>query len=394
MKKKLIPVLVLALSLGTGGYLMAQTGNDAVSVAKAEKAATLTADTVNASFQQVGGKVIEIMKSEEQRVKKGDILMKLDPTDIEDQIAKIKVDIAQMDVKIKQAKDGVTVANSKVSTQIQQAQIGVETAKMAQQQVAKGARQEDIERQKLAVDAAKEALATVELNLQRTQALFEQGAVPQANLDTAQSQYTAAKNSLEQQDVALQKLQAGATAEERNQAKLNIEKAQVAVKQAQQLKEEVENSAYNVDLLQKQKEALQVQLNTLINQKGRLVLKSSVDGKVTRVIPKVGENISAGAPVMIIETNQLYYDLYVDETQVSKFQVGQAITSHIVALNSDYKGTVRYITAAPQYAGYRMSREKGQSDLSSFQIRVDIPRDEKLLPGMTVEVNTHAITQK
>lgn len=394
MKKKLIPVLALALSLGTGGYLMAQNGNDAVTLAKSEKATILTADTVNASFQQVGGKVIEILKSEEQRVKKGDILMKLDSTDIDLQMAKMKIDIAQMDVKIKQVKDGIAVAASKATSQIEQAQIGVETAKIAEQQLVKGAREEDIQRQMLAVEGAKEALATAELNYQRMQALFEQGAVPQANLDTAESQYTAAKNGLEQQEVALKKLQAGATDEERNQARLSTEKAQAAVKQARQLKDEVANSQYNVDLLQKQKEALQIQLDTLIKQKERLVLHAPVDGKVTRVIPKLGENISANSPVMLIETDQLYYDLYVDETQVSKFGVGQIIPSRVLALNDDYEGKVRYITAAPQYAGYRMSRDKGQSDLSSFQIRVDIPRNENLLPGMTVEVNTHAISQK
>lgn len=342
----------------------------------------------------MGGRVIEIMKTEEQRVKKGEVLMKLDPTDIDYQLAKMKVEIAQMDVKIKQAKDGISVANSKINTQIEQAQIGVQTAKTAEQQVAQGARQEDIARQKLAVEAAKEVLATVELNLHRTQVLLEQGAVPQANLDTAKSQYTAAKNTLWQQEVALQKLESGATAEERNQAKLSTEKAKVALKQAQQQKEEVANSEYNVDLLVKQREALQVQFETLLNQKDRLVLQAPVDGKVIRVIPKVGENVSAGAPVMILETDQLYYDLYVDETQLSKFAVGQTVPSHMVTLNEDYQGKVRYITAAPQYAGYRMSREKGQADLSSFLIRVDIARDELLLPGMTVVVKTHAIPQK
>lgn len=394
MKKQLIPILVLGAALGAGGIFMFQNGNDAVSAAAVEKAAILSADTVNASFLQVGGKVVEILVTEELQVKKGDVLMRLDPTDIDFQISKLEADAGQFDVKIKQAEDSIQTAADKADMQIEQAQIAYETAKIAEQQVTKGARQEDIERQKLVVEAAREARDTAERNYNRTRSMYDNGEVPQTSVDTAEAQYTAAQNSLGQQEVALQKLMAGPTAEERNQAHLSTEKAKLALRQAEQVKQEVAQSESNVELLHKQKETLLIQLEQLRMQKERLVLQAPVDGKVIRVIPKIGENVSANSPVVLIETDQLYYDIYVDETQVTKFEVGQKIPSHLVGLDVEYEGTVRYVTAAPQYAGYRMSRDKGQSDLSTFQIRIDLPRDEKLLPGMTVEVNADVISQK
>ncbi|WP_283657295.1 hypothetical protein [Paenibacillus sp. RC343] len=56
MNKKIIVYVILIAALGTGGTLMAMSGKDAVSMAATQKNTLLTADTVNAAFQGVGGK--------------------------------------------------------------------------------------------------------------------------------------------------------------------------------------------------------------------------------------------------------------------------------------------------------------------------------------------------
>jgi hypothetical protein len=115
-------------------------------------------------------------------------------------------------------------------------------------------------------------------------------------------------------------------------------------------------------------------------------VKASADGKVTRIVPKTGENIAAGATVAVIESNQLYYDIYVNETQISGYTPGSRVPGYAAALKRNVEGEVRYITAAPQYANMRMSREKGQADATSFLVRIDVQRTPDLLPGMTLEV--------
>ncbi|MFM9279360.1 HlyD family secretion protein [Paenibacillus jiagnxiensis] len=442
MLKKFIPYILLVVALGAGGILMAMSGKDAVSMAAQEKDTLLAADTVNASFQGVGGKVSSINVKEEQGVKKGDVLMTLDPVDKDLEIAKLKSQIAQMDVQIDQAKGSLGIQSNKITESEKQAQLDIQAAQTAESQVNQGARAEDIRQQQLAVSSAKQSaenaltavetakqnveiakktvtsrqksLDLVQTSYSRVKALKESGVATQADLDKAQNELDSAKIALEtaqdqleianasvataskqadiaqnavaQQQASLEKMQAGATAEEREQARLKTEKAKEALNQTSQSRDEVENGKYNVNLLVKQKEALQVQLKSLQLQRDRTVLKAPVDGKVTRVVPKLGENVSAGSTVIMIETDELYYDLYVGEEDVAKFHAGSKVTSHIVALNEDVEGTVEYVTSAPQYTNMRMSRDKGQSDTSSFQIRVRVERAENLLPGMTVEV--------
>nr|WP_200758515.1 hypothetical protein [Effusibacillus dendaii] len=67
--------------------------------------------------------------------------------------------------------------------------------------------------------------------------------------------------------------------------------------------------------------------------------------------------MSAGSPVIALETNQVYYDFYVDEKQMNKFKVDGKVTGHLISANRDIDGKVRFITAAPQFASLRMSRE-------------------------------------
>lgn len=328
MKKGLIPLILLTVALVTGGLLMTLDGKDAVTMASTVKYGLLTADSLNQSFQGVSGKITSIQVTEEQQVKQGDVLMVLDSTDIDLQIAKLKTDIQQLDVKI-------------------------------QQTTAQGDRKEDVERQALAVEAAQQALNLAQINYDRTKALFDAGAVAQANLDTVSYQLDTAKNAFSQQQAALKKLET-----------------------------DIQNNTYNVALAEKQKESMEVQLQSLEVQKQRMILKASADGKVTRIVPKTGENMAAGATVAVIESNQLYYDIYVNETQISGYTPGSRVPGYTAALKRNVEGEVRYITAAPQYANMRMSREKGQADATSFLVRIDVQRTPDLLPGMTLEVNT------
>ncbi|WP_429842911.1 HlyD family secretion protein [Brevibacillus sp. FIR094] len=401
MKRNLVLVGVLVICLIGGGLLLNTNGTDAVSVAATQKESILTAEQVNVSFQQVGGRVtqvggrvtqVEVL--EEQRVKKGDVLMHLDSTDLDLQIAKAQKDLEQMDVKIKQIQDSVRNGGHKVSTQELQAKLGVESAVTSQQQINKGARDEDVHRQEIVVTDARKSLENAQLTFDRTKKLFDEGAVAKASLDSAETALSTFQNALAQQEEVLKKLKAGATAEERKQASIAAEKAKTVLSQVEQARDDLTNNAMNADILQKQKEAAEIQLKTLQTQRERLTLKAPQDGKAIKVVPKVGENVAIGGTVVLLETDNLFYDIYVSETQVPSFKVGAQVTGHVLALNHDLTGDVRFITAAPQFANLRMSREKGQADLSSFQVRVYVKRADDLLPGMTVEVKTDEIAAR
>ena len=330
-QKKYVPIALLIIALAAGGALLLFRGSDAVTLAANEKQSILTADTVNASFQGVSGRVVSVEVAEQQEVKKGDIIMLLDTTDIDLQIAQLEANLAQQDVKIQQA-----------SLQV--------------------VRPEEVEKQRLAAASSKQALDQAQRNYERCKVLYDEGGISKVEYDNAVSQYEIAKNTYAQQQTQVKNLEAQNNANS-------------------------QNYEYNEDLLALQKSTIETQLEGLKLQKERMVLKAPIDGIITKLVPKAGENVSAGATAAIIQSTNLYYSIYVDERDVSNFEKGNVITGKVPALKEEVEGTVRSVASAPQFATLRMSRDKGLSDTSSYIIVVDVKASSKLLPGMTVEVD-------
>ncbi|WP_239618400.1 hypothetical protein [Cohnella mopanensis] len=94
-----------------------------------------------------------------------------------------------------------------------------------------------------------------------------------------------------------------------------------------------------------------------------------------------------------VQKNEYYTDLYVQEGQIEKLKINQSVKVHFPYLNHPIKvdGVVVSIAAAPQFASLRMTRERGQADLSMFLVRISVDSNTGLLPGMTAEVNLDEI---
>nr|WP_106782854.1 HlyD family efflux transporter periplasmic adaptor subunit [Lysinibacillus timonensis] len=428
-KKPFIMFLVLILAFGVGSYLLAKGGKDAVSAATIHKNSLLTAEVVNTSFQQVGGKVTSIEVEEGESVKAGTVLMKLDTTDMDFQLSQLQVNLDKINLQIEQANEQITSAKEKASIGEQKALVGIETAETEKTSVEKGAQAEDIEKQKLAVASAKESVETAkksleiaeetvkateetvalaQKNFERMQSLYDNGIASKvqleeaqnklvnantqlktanAQVETAKNQVTIAENTELQQQASLEKLVNGATEEQRKQAALATEKAELALQEAQQAQKDIETQMYNIELLEKEKESLQIQIEKLETDIARMTLRAPVDGKLTNILPNIGENVSPNSTVVLIETDQLYYDVYINEDQLAQLTVGAMVEARVVPLNQSVQGTVKLVNTAPKYASLRMSAENGMDDISSFIVRIYVDRTSELLPGMTVEVD-------
>lgn len=118
------------------------------------------------------------------------------------------------------------------------------------------------------------------------------------------------------------------------------------------------------------------------------------DGLVDRVAVKQGDPVQTGVPLAVLQKNNYYTDLYIQESEVQKLEVNQTIDVHFPYLDqpTQVSGVVTSISSAPQFASLRMSREKGQADLSMFLVRISMDSNADLLPGMTAEVKLDEIT--
>lgn len=121
-------------------------------------------------------------------------------------------------------------------------------------------------------------------------------------------------------------------------------------------------------------------------KKERLVLRAPEDGKIIKVLVKAGEMVNQNVPVVLMETKNCYYDIYVSEKDLGKYKEGDEVIGRTVAGDRRVKGTIRLLNQAPGFADLKMTREKGQADLTAFQMRIYVEPEEGVIPGMTIGV--------
>lgn len=367
-KSKPVKVCVMFLViLIVSGCVLLYKGADPVAQAKVRKDGLLTAEQVKISFDTVSGQLLRENVKEGDYVKKGDVLMVMDDTDTNLAIARTKAQIAQMDAQIAAQEKSIHINYAKADT--------AETQTFRQ-----------IDQQKAAIESARSTYRTKLSDFQRMQSLCDTGAISQKEMDSYRNAMEVARASVVQAENGLNQLLGGAV--DRGDTD-SIELPAIAEQRA-----DVDNQKNTLENLRQQRKQLAVSLTQLNINKGRLVLRAPEDGKILKVIAKEGEMVSAGTPVILLESRRTYYDIYLPETDVHQLHEGDRINGYTIAGGKRVPGTIRLIARAEGFADYKLSREKSSADITSFQVRIYTDPVEGLLPGMTIEVHRDELTKK
>ena len=368
MKKNVkIPVIFLLLLFFGSFLIFLGSRNDAVTVAKSIKSGVLTADEINVAFQNVGGKVIKRFVEESQMVKKGDPLMQLEDVDTKLAIDRLKALVDSQRAAVNQEQAAIEITENETN-------------------LSELSTWRKIEEVKASLEAAKSARNLASTEFDRQTQLRKTGGNSQSQLDNARNAFVVAKMQVIQIESQLSTLMIGATPEQVSQ----FEKTQNATGMSLQsiiiARQKLENRQNQLAQLKAQLAQGEADLKQLQINYQRLTLKAPEDGKVLKLMFEDGELAPTGAPAVLLETDRKYIDIYVNEKMVNDYQPGTTVTANAIALDKEVKGKVRFATAAPSFADLRMTRERGQADLTSYQVRIYIESIPKLLTGMTLEV--------
>ncbi|WP_071608831.1 HlyD family secretion protein [Entomohabitans teleogrylli] len=342
--------------------------NDAVTVAQSLKSGVLTADEVNVAFENVAGKVIRRGVEESQMVRKGEVLMVLDDVDTRIAIERLQATIRYQQALIRHEEAAMRIAHD-------------------ENRLAELSAWRKIEEIQAALNAARasEGLARVELN--RVARLIKSNSVSQSELDTSRNSLTQAQSAVVQTERQLASATIGATGAQL-QALAGSGKAQgMSLQTISNTRETIENRANTLEQLRAQLAQYQADLRQLEVDLARLTLTAPESGKILKLLYEAGEMVPPGAPAVLLETDRKYVDIYVNENMVTAYPPGAQVQARVPALGEGIQGTVRFATAASSFSDLRMTRERGQADLTSYQVRIYTHENPRLLTGMTVEVD-------
>lgn len=350
--------------------VLAGRRNDAISMSQNYQAGVLSADKINVSFENVGGKLVYRNINEADVVHKGDILLTIEDIDLQLQIKSLEASIQDIRSQIRKQENFINIKTLKYNDSLISTFI-------------------NIEQQYALVQSAQARLDKAKNDYKRYLKLIKNKAVSQADFDSVKSEYINAKSELISSQKSLDILTLGASKQSLEKFKKTGDISGMMVSSLVIEKDELDNEKEVLASLIANLNNLEANLEQLNIDLSRSVLKAPCDGKILEVVYQEGEMVAPNVPAVVIETDRLYCDIYMPENIISKYSEGQHVKLYAPALDSFYQGTIRYIKETESFADLRMTREQGQADMTAFEVRIYLDKDSsnKVIPGMLLEFN-------
>ena len=282
---------------------------------------------------KVPGRVKAIYKQEGDQVRKGDLLLELEST--------------ELDAKLSQA---------------QAARMAAQAARMAAQaqsdKAQHGARTEQIQGAYNVWQQAQAAAELAERTYQRVSNLYNEKVLPAQKKDEAYTQMIALQKQAEAAESQYEMAKNGARVEDKTAAQALVAQAQGVI---------TEVNAY--------KEGAKVY--------------APADAEIQTIIPNEGEIVNAGYPVMnLIDSSDEWVVFNIREDKMANFKIGTKFKGIVPALaNQEIELEVKHIAVQADFATWTATKSKGDFDKKTFAIKAYPTQKVKdLRPGMSVLV--------
>jgi HlyD family secretion protein len=349
----LLLVVVLAISLTAGNREAPEvTVSEVKQVPLLESKVTASGEVRPVKFYnltaEVSGRITNIYVKEGDEVKKGQPLIKVDPTQLAEQVAGSAANVNAMLADVNASRAAVDTAQNNVYT----AQASLASA------------QADLDR-------AKADLNLADANLKRNQQLLDSGVVSKQVYDQAETTYQTSLATFNGAKARVEQLKTQV-----DDAKLRVKQADANAKASQARVEQVRSGLRsNQDLLSK------------------TTRFSPIDGVVSSLPVKEGEfalaSFSSTALMVIADMADVNVEVKVDETDIANVKVGQHAKVKVDALgDTEIDGEVTEVgSSAITRSGQTIAQTTGSQEAKDFKVVVKLlPNDEtraKLRPGMS-----------
>lgn len=352
---------------------------------------------------RVSGGVIEVAVKDNQPVKAGDVLVRLDPRDYELAAARLRGAVATAEAEARAADADLPMRSTRTASTLSSAEAIVTRAEGA---VAAAERDVDVARARLNAAEAhlreRKAQATrASRDADRLKGLLAKDEISQSQFDSVTataSAATAATDAAESEVLASTMLVRAAEAR-LAQAKGAAEEAKAGLSSAKTGPQEVDMSKARSEAAQARVAEAKAALEAAELNLARTEVKAPRDGLVTRRSVEVGQLVQVGQPLLaIVDISEPWITANYKETQLEAVRPGQAVTIGIDALGSRrFRGRVDSIAAA---TGSRFSMLPAENATGNFvkvvqRIPVKIVlepgenQDLLLRPGMSAVPSIH-----
>jgi membrane fusion protein, multidrug efflux system len=300
---------------------------------------------------RIPGTVTEVEVNDNQQVKSGELLVKLDPRDLKVAVSKVEAALLTAQSQAQAAQANITLASETTQAKSDQAQgnISDANANIANAQAAVSGAKAGIASAEAQVAQANANLNKAQQDYNRYSTLYQQGAVNRQQLDNAQAAYqvaqaekNAADQGVQQAQSQLEQAQQGVNSANAKLAATKSELRQVSASGQQTEANRASYAAAQAEVVQ-----AQAALDDARQQFSYTNITAPTGGKVGSKSVEVGQRVQPGTPLMAVVGNDYWVTANFKETQLGEIKPGETVEVKIDAFdNHPFIGKVNSISPA------------------------------------------------
>ena len=353
---------------------------------------------INAISARISGYVLDVPVEDEQYVKAGDVLARIDPKDYNVALANARADLAAAEAAFLSSRTDVPITSTTASSQLKHARSGradTEAALLgAQRQLS--AAQARLDTAEAQVREAQSTYRNTADDVASYKLLIARDEISQQRYDTAVSISNTARATVDARQAAVMEAEQNVRVAQAaiDQANARITQADASIESALTAPQQIAVSQARA----KSAEALVAQRRGLVEQAqlnlSYCTIVAPVSGIVGKKTVEAGANISPGQQLMaVVPLDDIWITADFKETQLRLMKPGDRVLFNIDAYGREYRARVTGIGGA---SGSRLSLLPPENATGNFvkvvqrlPVRIDIDpnqnSDHRLRPGMSVE---------
>ena len=347
---------------------------------------TIEATQSHLAFQ-TGGRVLSVAVREGQSVAKGQVLAELEPAEFISRLDQAKANSERALKAHQQAAAIHKVYETTIPADIARAEAGVRALSAQLDEIKAGARRQDIERAKQAMQSAGIVLADAKKDMTRYETLFEKGTISEKERDTARLRYETTLKEYERSSETYDLAREGNRAETIRAAEARLEEGKAALNQAKSNLPRINAAQKDVEAARAVARAAQAALAQAQIQLEYTRLNAPGPGIVTSRSVEPGEVVSPGEEVLTIaDLSEVDLKIFVDETEIGNVKPGQkAEVSTDTFPDKIFAGRVTFISPEGEFTPKIIQTKKERVKLV-YLVKVSIPNPNlELKSGMPAD---------
>jgi HlyD family secretion protein len=388
MKKRIILISLLA-AVGVGAWLW-QSGRFNKPSNRILASGNLELTLVDISFK-IAGRMTERLVDEGAWVKKGDLIARLDPVQLQQQTMRDRALVSGAQSSYDQLVTGIAYQKATLESDIAAKNAELSAAQAKLEQLLNGSRKQEIQQAEAAVNDAKAQLEFARADWERMQTLYKDEDISTQQYDQARTRFESATAVLRQTEGKSSMVKEGPRQEDIAGARAEVARALAGVKMAEANRLELQRREQELVGRRAEIDRSRAQAGISAAQLEDTTAYTPIDGVVLVKSAEPGEVLAAGTTIVTIgDLEHPWLRAYVNETDLGRVKLGSK-----VKLTTDsfpgkvYMGQISFISSDAEFTPKQIQtkeervklvyRIKIDVDNSSHELKNNMPVDAEIL---------------